>query len=182
MRRNGLLRLKCAIILSIFAKILSSIHPDKTIRLHTKKIFMYKKGDFDEGSSFIAFLGMLFFCIGLILVLFSFYNWGVFLIVGGLIVVYLADKRSKQKLRLNENEIKSWHEANEIVPIRKWDEVITVLKIKSTFIEAGYDPNEANEMTRIAVKILKDWSDDWTVMGPTKFAEVIQAAKALRYR
>jgi hypothetical protein len=85
----------------------------------------------------------------------------------------LADKRAKQK---------SWHEANEIVPIRKWDEVITVLKIKSTFIEAGYDPNEANEMTRIAVKILKDWSNDWTVMGPTKFAEVIQAVKALRYR
>lgn len=160
-------------ILSILAKILSSIHPDKTIRLHTKKIFMYKKGDFDEGSSFIAFLGALFFCIGLILVLFSFYNWGVFLIVGGLIVHYLADKRAKQK---------SWHEANEIVPIRKWDEVITVLKIKSTFIEAGYDPNEANEMTRIAVKILKDWSNDWTVIGPTKFAEVIQAVKALRYR
>ena len=174
MRRNGLLRLKCAIILSIFAKILSSIHPDKTIRLHTKKIFMYKKRDFDEWCSFIAALGFLFFFIGLIIfVFFSSYNWAIFLIVGGLIVHYLADKRAKQK---------SWHEANEIVPIRKWDEVITVLKIKSTFIEAGYDPNEANEMTRIAVKILKDWSDDWTVMGPTKFAEVIQAAKALRYR
>lgn len=134
---------------------------------------MYKKRDFDEWCSFIALLGFLFFFIGLILGTFSFYNWAAFLIVGGLIVYYLADKRANQK---------SWHEANEIVPIRKRDEVIAVLKIKSTFIEAGYDPNEANEMTRIAVKILKDWSNDWTVMGPTKFAEVIQAVKALRYQ
>lgn len=142
---------------------------------------MYDKGHADVGSFLIAVLGALFFFIGFILILN--YNWGVFLIVGGLILFYLSDKRNKQKIALNENEIKSWHEANEIVPIRKWDEVISVLKIKSTFIEAGYDPNEANEMTRIAVKILKDWSDDyWYAMSPTRFAEVVQAAKALRYQ
>ena len=62
------------------------------------------------------------------------------------------------------------------------DEVVFLDALVARLIEAGYDPNEANEMTRIAVKILKDWSDDWTVMGPTKFAEVIQAVKALRYR
>lgn len=173
-------------ILSILAKILSSIHPghNKTIRLHAKKKVMYKGEGYCDGVSLlIALLGVFFFLIGFILILN--YDWGVFLIVSGLILFYLSslsDKRAKQKLRLNDNEIKSWHEANEIVPIRKWDEVIAVLKIKSTFIEAGYDPNEANEMTRIAVKILKDWSNDWTVMGPTKFAEVIQAVKALRYR
>jgi hypothetical protein len=135
-------------------------------------------------STFPAILGTLcVFIGGLCILIFSIDDYikvlyyGIGFIAGGIILLRWAFQLDKP----NENETKRWHEANEIVTVRTWAEVNTILKIKNTFIEAGSSPNEAKELTRIAVRILKDWSsDDWTTIGPTKYSEVVQAAKALR--
>lgn len=92
-------------------------------------------------------------------------NHSVILFICGFLIMFVgavihADSREK--------EAKMRHEAN----ARE--------RIRNIFVKAGNTPDEVEKKTELAEMLLRETSIDWTIFGPTKLSEVVQAVEALR--
>ena len=88
----------------------------------------------------------------------------------GIIDVITHTKQRKEARREQEMDEKMKHEAK------------AISRLKNVFTEAGYSSDEVDEMTRLAVVILKEGTTygDWASFGPTKLSTTIQSVMALK--
>jgi hypothetical protein len=54
-------------------------------------------------------------------------------------------------------------------------EINAISRIKRAFREAGYPPDEVEEMTNLAIVMLKEGTNNWTNFDQIKLSEVVQA-------
>ena len=141
------------------------------------------KAPITGGGTLISLIGGFCIIIGLvILFLSSEYNFQFFAQTFGFIIVgIILLKWAIQRDKPNERELKKWNEANEITSVGSWAQASFVFRIRSIFLEAGSNLEEAEDLTRIAVKILKEGSrGDWSQTSSDELIKVIQAAKTLK--
>jgi hypothetical protein len=61
-------------------------------------------------------------------------------------------------------------------------EINAISRIKGAFREAGYPPDEVEEMTKLAIVMLKEGTTNWTNFDQIKLSTVVQAISAVRKR
>jgi len=61
-------------------------------------------------------------------------------------------------------------------------EINAISRIKGAFREAGCPPDEVDEMTKLAIVMLKDGTANWTDFDQIKLSTVVQTISAARKR
>jgi hypothetical protein len=61
-------------------------------------------------------------------------------------------------------------------------EINAISRIKGAFREAGYPPDEVEEMTTLAIVMLKEGSSNWTNFDQIKLSTVVQAISTTKKR
>jgi len=61
-------------------------------------------------------------------------------------------------------------------------EINAISRIKGAFRKAGYPPDEVEEMTKLAIVMLKDGNANWTNFDQIKLSTVVQAISATKKR
>jgi uncharacterized membrane protein (DUF106 family) len=94
-----------------------------------------------------------------------FLGGGVFLILG-IAIILAVFLELANKVKMDEERMR---------------EMNAITRIKNVFNEAGYSQSDIEELTKLAVVMLKEGTndDDWTSIGPTKLMTTVQAAVAL---
>jgi hypothetical protein len=61
-------------------------------------------------------------------------------------------------------------------------EINAISRVKRAFREAGCPPDEVEEMTKLAIVMLKDGTANWTNFDQIKLSTVVQAISATKKR
>jgi hypothetical protein len=69
-----------------------------------------------------------------------------------------------------------------IIAYMEQKEIYAISRIKKAFREDGYSPDDVEEMTKLAIVMLKEGTKDWTDFDQIKLSKVVQAISTTQKR